>query len=116
MTFNPETNSVPVRRRLALTISDQLFDIELQIPLYIHERLTSEDWDRVAHEIREETRKYLHAAAREAGPWSDRVKQVRDRVNILCRERIYSRFCNIQQAAGNDAWEVPASLQAHTVH
>lgn len=108
--FNTETNTDPrVTKIIAFDALGMKFSCELKIPVYIWDKLTSEDWDYVEPKIREyamELRRQMVLLGS-----TDIGKQVAFHVDTFARRAIYNQFMKYQVKAGNhEGHEVPEGL------
>src|SRR5689334_6516779 len=119
--FNPETqsDSYAEERRIALAARGRQFETTVALPLYIRDRLRSDDWDKIVKNIRERFEQYCanaEALIRNGADSTDQWRTVGRLTSQYAREHIYEVFSDAQLREGNGAWEVPHSLQSHTVN
>jgi hypothetical protein len=108
--FNTETKTDPrVKKVIAFEALGQKFSCELEIPVYIWERLTSEDWDYAEKLIRDRA-EHLRRQMTLAGSTGINT-QVCYHVNEFAKLAVYNQFMKYQARAGNcEGHEVPECL------
>jgi hypothetical protein len=108
--FNTETKTDPrVKKVIAFEALGQKFSCEMEIPVYIWDRLTSEDWDYAEKLIRdraEDLTRQMLAAGSDGVNW-----QVCYHVNEFAKKAVYNQFMKYQARSGNhEGHEVPECL------
>lgn len=112
--FNSEPRTDPrITRVIAFEALHQKFRCELQVPCYVNDKLTSEDWDFSERLIRERAEELVRHSVlagtffAPGGSW-----QVAQHVNQFARTVVYNQFMKYQVRSGNhEGHEVPECLQ-----
>jgi hypothetical protein len=108
--FNSETVTDPkIKRVISFEALGQRFQCELEIPEYIHSKLTSEDWDWCEGQIRDYATA-LRQGAINAGMGFDACtrQNILQEVSRRARKAVYNQFMKYQVRAGNhEGHEVP---------
>lgn len=101
-------------RRFAFSAEHKFFVVEVGIPQVVIDRLRSPDWDRVTYAAKERAAEYVRHWRAQGAPL-DELKKVEAAVAQFLCQMIYGQFADAQIVAGNPAWEVPKTLQKHTM-
>jgi hypothetical protein len=111
--FNTETKTDPkVKKVISFAAFGHTFRCELDIPVYIHERLTTEDWDYAEKVIRERAEDLIRQAVF-SGSWFSTNERWQTEIHIsqFAKTAVYNQFMKYQVRAGNhEGHEVPESL------
>lgn len=111
---NLETASLDhaVEQKFSIIVAGEPFAFSKIVPRYIYGALTREDWHEIGREINEfhyqERNRGVMCGWYFAGGGRNRLCAT---IEAQAGEIIYTRFRRAQEKAGNEAWQVPATLQ-----
>lgn len=112
--FNSETVAAALNTRtLDFEALGQRFRCEVQVPVYIWDKLTLEDWDYVERAVTKYAEQLRRQAALSGSIFvASRRRAISEDVSAHARQAVYNQFMKYQATSGNhEGHEVPMVLQ-----
>ena len=108
------TDSVHVERELALhSTHGRVLRVKFQVPAHIYRNVNSAERERIRFDCEELFRKMLFVATIAQVPGAEQICLEETLRTYI--DRIYRAFVNVQWAAGNKKWLVPATIQKNVL-